>query len=192
MDKTELRAGESWESKISQAINQSHFFLIFLSKGSVERKSYQQKEYEFAMRVVKTMPTGSIFIVPVRLEECPIPAVVSELQTCDLFEDAGFERLRQVVRSQKLGVLIVGALHRSCRVGVLVSAAMLISTFLLARVHDVPGIRECDVLAGLFVVAGGFTFLLGGWYLDAERYSQGNRHWTHERPSRGYCPHIWL
>ncbi len=55
----------------------------------------------YALDCASCMPLDDIYLIPVRLEECPVPVCISrELQYVDLFPDwdAGVQRLLAAVK----------------------------------------------------------------------------------------------
>jgi hypothetical protein len=93
LDKKDLLPGQRWRSEIPKAIRASDYILIFLSKTSVAKRGYVQNEFKLAVEVLRDIPEGTIYAVPVRLDDCPIPDQFSDLHWCNLFEVDGFEYL---------------------------------------------------------------------------------------------------
>ena len=52
MDIHDIRAGQRWESEIRTAIGEASYFIIFLSKSTVTRRGYFQKEIRLALDVL--------------------------------------------------------------------------------------------------------------------------------------------
>ena len=63
------------EVEIPKAIRASDYILIFLSKTSVAKRGYVQKEFKLALEVLREIPEGTIYAIPVRLDECHPGAV---------------------------------------------------------------------------------------------------------------------
>lgn len=107
MDEENLEAGQDWDYEISVAIRNSDAILIFLSSKAVSKEGYVQKEIARALDIALEKPQGTIFIIPVRLEECSIPYALKKFQYVDLFEKHGNLGLKKslYLRAQKLGVL---------------------------------------------------------------------------------------
>jgi DNA-binding NarL/FixJ family response regulator len=93
LDKKDLLPGQRWRVEIPKAIRASDFVVIFLSKTSVAKRGYVQKEFKLALEVLDEMPEDAIYLIPVRLDDCPIPRLFAELQWCNLYEDGGFSTL---------------------------------------------------------------------------------------------------
>ena len=71
LDKRDLLPGQRWRSEIPKAIRASDYILIFLSKTSVAKRGYVQNEFKLALDVLREVPDGTIYAIPVRLDDCP-------------------------------------------------------------------------------------------------------------------------
>jgi hypothetical protein len=74
--------------------------LVCLSRSSVDRAGYAQKEIKLALDVADEQPEGSIFLIPVKLEECPMPDRLSHLHWVNLFAERGYEQLLRALHYQ--------------------------------------------------------------------------------------------
>jgi hypothetical protein len=74
-DQDKLLAGDHWEREIKQAIRKSDFFVLFLSKASVAKRGFIQKEVRAAIDEYQHRPHGLAYIVPVLLDECAVPNI---------------------------------------------------------------------------------------------------------------------
>jgi DNA-binding NarL/FixJ family response regulator len=93
VDKRDLFPGQRWRVEIPKAIKASSFIIIFLSKASVVKRGYVQKEFKLALEVLDEMPEETIYIIPVRLDDCPVPNQFSHLHWCNYFEPSGLEEI---------------------------------------------------------------------------------------------------
>jgi TIR domain len=100
MDKRDLLPGQNWRMEIPQVIKSSDFFLAFFSENSVSKRGYVQKEYKLAHSTLEEMPEGQIFLIPVRLGKCNIPASFKDIHRCDLFEENGIEKIIEAIKFQ--------------------------------------------------------------------------------------------
>ena len=87
MDKRELVAGQDWKLEIRKAIERSQYFVALLSRKSVGKRGFVQKEIRFALDVLGEIPIGQIYFIPVRLEQCEVPQVIRDLHWIDLTDD---------------------------------------------------------------------------------------------------------
>jgi hypothetical protein len=102
-DKTKLLPGQNWPRAIETAIHTSDFFIGCFSTRAVVKRGSFQSELRFALECTRQMPLDEIFFIPVRLEQCDVPASVSkQIQYVDLFPnwDAGVRRLLAVLSAE--------------------------------------------------------------------------------------------
>jgi len=100
MDRRKLLPGQNWPRAIEEAIETSDFFLPCFSHNSVRKKGGFQAEIRYALDCARRVPLDEVFIVPVRLDDCRVPArIQKELQYIDLFPQwgSGLRRLFSVM-----------------------------------------------------------------------------------------------
>jgi hypothetical protein len=104
LDEEDLLPGQHWDREIRRAVRASDLVLVCLSKGSVSKAGYLQKEIKFVLDVAAEQPDGSIFLVPARIEEgVQISYVAEELgrkHWVDLFHEAGYQRLQNALQAR--------------------------------------------------------------------------------------------
>jgi class 3 adenylate cyclase len=100
LDAEEILGGQDWNLEIRKAAKAADVVLVCLSNGSVTKEGYLQRELRYVLEVAEEKPEGAIFLIPVRFEECPIPERLKGLQWVDLFEDAGYEKLRKALEKK--------------------------------------------------------------------------------------------
>ena len=93
LDQEDLLPGENWEVEIPRALNNSDVILVCLSKNSINKEGYVQKEIVFALDKALEKPDGTIFIIPAKLEECEVPKRLNRFQWVDLFRSDSNKRL---------------------------------------------------------------------------------------------------
>jgi DNA-binding NarL/FixJ family response regulator len=91
IDKKDLLPGQRWRVEIPKALRASNFVLIFLSRASVAKRGYVQKEFKLALEVLDEMPEEAIYIITVRLDDCSVPDQFSHLHWFNFFEPVGLE-----------------------------------------------------------------------------------------------------
>lgn len=108
-DEESLVGGEDWKLAITKAVKQSDVVLVLLSRQSVSRPGFAQKEIRLALDVAEEKPEGTIFVVPVKLEECEVPTRLTGWHWINLFEEDGFDKLLKALnrRGAELGKTIV-------------------------------------------------------------------------------------
>ncbi len=93
MDTFDLVGGEPWQPAIEKAIRNSNFFLACLSKETINKRGFVQREIKAALDIWLEMLPGDIYIIPLRLEECDVPESLSRYQWVDYFDNDGWDRL---------------------------------------------------------------------------------------------------
>ncbi|MET0465631.1 MAG: TIR domain-containing protein [Chitinophagaceae bacterium] len=114
LDEENLLPGQRWEDEISAAVRSSDVVLVCLSRESINKSGYVQKEIKVALDVADRQPEGTIFLIPGKLEECPIPNRLSHVQWVNLFEEKGFELLLRALtaRAENFGISESGELQK--------------------------------------------------------------------------------
>jgi TIR domain-containing protein len=105
LDEQDLLPGQKWEEEIPRAIDSATAVMVCLSNRSVTKEGYLQKEIKMILDKADEKPEGTIFLIPARLEECPVPSRLRGLQWVNLFEMSGYSKLKQAleVRWQQQG-----------------------------------------------------------------------------------------
>ncbi|MET0465633.1 MAG: DnaJ C-terminal domain-containing protein [Chitinophagaceae bacterium] len=108
LDEEDLLPGQKWEKEIPKAVRNSDVVIVCLSKDSINKKGYLQKEIRYALDVADEQPEGEIFLIPLRLEECEVPEHLRSWHWVNLYEESGYERLLRALhaRATKLGLTI--------------------------------------------------------------------------------------
>ena len=99
MDQYDILPGEEWERSIKSAIKKADFFLVFLSDSSVNRRGVLQKEIRAALDSWNGMLPSDIYLIPVRLVDCPVPEDLSSFQWVDFFDDSGWSKLLLAIKA---------------------------------------------------------------------------------------------
>lgn len=106
LDVENLLPGQDWKLEIQKALEDADVILLCLSKGSVNKEGYVQREMRLALDRGLEMPEGEIFLIPAKLEECDLPFRLHDYQWVDLFTESGMQRL---IKSLNLRAERVGA-----------------------------------------------------------------------------------
>jgi hypothetical protein len=105
-----LAAGAKWKLEIKKAIRKSRYFILLMSKHSVTKKGFIQREMKEAIDVLQEFPSGSIFLIPARLDDTePIDDELHELNWVQLAPDyhSGLERILSSISTLPPTPLIV-------------------------------------------------------------------------------------
>ena len=111
LDEEELYPGQDWNLEIEKAVEASDAIIVCLSKNSINKEGYVQRELRLALDVALTKPEDTIFVIPLRLEECELPRRLRAWQYADYFEsqrDREFQRLLVSLkkRVESLGLVL--------------------------------------------------------------------------------------
>lgn len=72
--------GENWTFEIRKAIDSSDVIIVVLSENSVIKEGFIHTEMHYAWNRSLQKPPGTIFLIPVRLEDCEIPLGFYDLE----------------------------------------------------------------------------------------------------------------
>lgn len=103
LDRRKLVPGQNWPRAIEHAMETTDFVVMCFSGHSVRKKGGFQAEIRYAMDCASRVPLDEIFLVPVRLDSCNVPAQIRRfVQYVDLFPDfdAGFRRIMRVLKAE--------------------------------------------------------------------------------------------
>ncbi len=84
MDKRNLIPGAGWEDKIKEILGNVKAVIIFLSKHTRRIDRFFAKELSYIIDT-RGVNSSRLLVIPARLEECTIPAVLQEIHCSDLF-----------------------------------------------------------------------------------------------------------
>jgi hypothetical protein len=92
IDREQLRGGVDWEQRIRARMLKCRRVVIFLSH-SLNDGGFFLVELGLARAIAEKRSKRSAFLIPVRLENCPIPPILLPWNAIDLFEPDGERRL---------------------------------------------------------------------------------------------------
>lgn len=95
LDENSLIAGQNWKLAIPRAVRNADVIIVCLSRRSVSKEGYVQREIKLALDIEQEKPDEAIFIIPMQIEECLIPDRLSHLHTIAFYRDPdkGFQQL---------------------------------------------------------------------------------------------------
>ncbi len=96
MDRKNLLPGQNWPRAIRQAIEVADYFVACFSPRAINKRGCFQAELRYALDCARRVPFDQTYFIPVRLQECRVPARIRErIQYVDLFPDwqRGFQAL---------------------------------------------------------------------------------------------------
>lgn len=111
LDEEKIFPGQDWEYEIEKALDNSDAVIVSLSRGSITKEGYVQRELRFVIDIALQKPEGTIFILPVRLEQCEPPRKLRSYQYADYFpkeqRDRAYQRLLASLKMRAISLGIV-------------------------------------------------------------------------------------
>ena len=101
IDIRDLRGGQEWKPAILDALRHSSNCIAVISRNSVSKKGYVQRELREAIEILAEYPPDGIFLIPVRADGSkPRHERLRDLNWVDLFPDyeQGMGRILQALR----------------------------------------------------------------------------------------------
>lgn len=93
LDQEDILPGQSWERAINQAMHESEFVILCLSQTSIAKTGYVQTEMKAALELLSQYADDVIYLIPARLDNCPIPKSLERRQSVDLFTPNGLKKV---------------------------------------------------------------------------------------------------
>jgi hypothetical protein len=121
LDSEKLLPGQEWDIEIEKAVEQADAVLVFLSSQSVDKEGYVQKELRFVLNIAEEKPEETIFVIPLRLDDCVVPRRVRTWQYVDYFPKGqrknAYQRLLQSLklRAARLGISTLNVTEEQAR-----------------------------------------------------------------------------
>jgi hypothetical protein len=98
LDSEDLQPGQNWQHEIRKAILKSDVVIVCLSHEFNKQHGYRHEELKLALEKKELLDDDDVFIIPVRLEKCDMPASLRYLHRVDLFESTGYKKLIRALR----------------------------------------------------------------------------------------------
>lgn len=105
LDARDLLPGQEWRPAIELEIRKTDAIIVCLSRRTIEKTGFVQKEIRIAIEAAEERPSGSIFIIPVRFEACKVPGELTRFHYTDLFAPGGEAALAKALshRARHIG-----------------------------------------------------------------------------------------
>lgn len=101
LDEEELFPGMDWNLEIEKAVESADAIIVCLSKGSITKEGYVQRELRIVLDFADYKPEGTLYLMPVRLEDCEPPRRLRPWQYADYFEGSRERGLQRLLISLK-------------------------------------------------------------------------------------------
>lgn len=81
-----IKPGERWDTVLRQRMRDASHVLVFLSKASVAKRGYVQREYRLALSYAIERPSDVPYLIPVLLDDCKPPDYRIDNLSLDQFD----------------------------------------------------------------------------------------------------------
>ncbi|MBN1454102.1 MAG: SUMF1/EgtB/PvdO family nonheme iron enzyme [Anaerolineales bacterium] len=98
LDEEKLLPGQNWDNEIKKAIRTADVIIVCLSNKSVSKEGYIQREFKTAYDLALEKPDDTIFVIPLKLDDCETPARFSQWQWLGYFQPNAQEKLLNSLR----------------------------------------------------------------------------------------------
>jgi hypothetical protein len=109
LDEEKLLPGQDWDLEIEKAVENADAVIVCLSNKSMKKEGYIQREFRFVLDLALEKPEGTIFIIPLFLEDCQLPRQLRSWQYVSYFPDAykssAYEKLLASLRLRNNSLL---------------------------------------------------------------------------------------
>ena len=105
LDAKKLLPGQDWQAEIKNAVETADNVLIFLSNTSINKDGFIQKELRLAKDIALEKTEGSIFLIPLRLDDCEVPESLKLYQWANYFGTEKEETHSRLIESLRLRVI---------------------------------------------------------------------------------------
>lgn len=70
-----IPTGVEWDSFLRARMRSARAVLLFLSRNSIAKEGYVQREFRLALAYLEERPVGEQYVIPVLLESCDVPDI---------------------------------------------------------------------------------------------------------------------
>ena len=112
IDEEDLFPGQDWQHEIRKEVQEADVVIVCVSEDSVSKTGFIQQEIKFALDVADQRPEDSIYIIPLKLEECVVPERLKRWHWVNFYDEKGYERLLRALKAtaNRLGINLSPAL----------------------------------------------------------------------------------
>ncbi len=85
-DQDSLVAGQDWDRVRAIALSEADLVIVLCSSVTIERNGVYQREINEALQLVKDRRLGTVYIIPLRIENVELPPELNRFQRVDYFD----------------------------------------------------------------------------------------------------------
>lgn len=95
IDVKHLLPGQNWEAEIEKAFSDANVVILLLSKSSVNKRGFVQREANDAIERLRYKQPTDIYVIPLLLEACEVPShIAKRLQYIDLTAAGAWDQVK--------------------------------------------------------------------------------------------------
>lgn len=100
LDEEKLLPGQDWHKEIAGALRQSDAVIVALSRASVRKTGFVQREIRYALDFAAEHPDGAIFVIPLVIDDCSVPNSLAKWQWLRMSSTDWEKRLMHSLQSR--------------------------------------------------------------------------------------------
>lgn len=101
IDWSRLKPGQNWDFEIQRALNRAAIVVVFVSKNSLDRRGYVQREIKVALDKAKEKLATDIYLIPVLLDnDAILPDELRHIQAVRSGDTGCLDRIDDAIRHQ--------------------------------------------------------------------------------------------
>jgi hypothetical protein len=101
LDKKKLLPGQQWNTEIKLALKKADFIILLLSKTSVAKRGFVQREFRLALEYCEEKLDTDIYIIPCKMDNCDVPEKLQKYQWVELNAQNSFEQILLSLNRQR-------------------------------------------------------------------------------------------
>ncbi|HET9055741.1 MAG TPA: TIR domain-containing protein [Chitinophagaceae bacterium] len=101
LDKKKLLPGQDWNTEIRLALKKADFIVLLLSKTSIAKRGFVQREFKLALEYCEEKLDSDIYIIPCKIDDCEVPDKLSKFQWAELNTPESFEQILSSLNLQR-------------------------------------------------------------------------------------------
>ena len=182
MDQQDIRAGD-WQLEIDRALRKAHFAVCCVSEHSLQPGKVLQYELDTAVDIQRRRLEGDVFLIPVRLEPCALPASLAPYQAVDWFAENGGRKLLEALRSKTLPRIVLPRILWAALI--FFGLAVLVNFWYLTTQPAATAFRAARSGAWFRAAAGAPMLGLTFWKLVPVEasHTMTSRDWVYDAPN---------
>lgn len=100
IDKLHILPGQNWSAEIDKAFKEANVILLLLSKQSVDKRGFVQREANDAIEYLRYKKPTDIYAIPLLIDDCDVPQPISQrLQYIDMRNTLAWEQVLASLRT---------------------------------------------------------------------------------------------